>query len=81
MPPRHQFTRENATRGRVKVRKPRPRTGPISWDDAICYAEEQIAQAKRRIAVLEGTVHVFRDRKQQGDAFPGASVSPGGDRP
>ncbi len=61
---------------KMSMVKNRPKNGPISWDDAILYAEEQIALAQRRIAVLQGTVYVFRDRKQNGERFPGTSDQP-----
>ncbi len=57
----------------VSTGKKRPKKAPISWDDAIRYAEEQIEQARRRITVLEGTVGLFRARQRAGDSFPGTA--------
>ena len=48
----------------------RPKNSIIGWPDAIQFAEEQIAQAKRRIAVLEGTIYLFRERIACGEPFP-----------
>ncbi len=59
----------------VKVNRDIKRGMPNLWDEAIADAERMIKEAKARVRKLRGSILVFRDRRDNGDPFPGEKTT------
>jgi hypothetical protein len=59
----------------VKINRDIKRDMPKTWDGAIADAERMIREAKARVRKLRGSILVFRDRRDSGEAFPGEKTT------